>query len=161
MEFLTPELGELLVRRRRAMCRHIFTDEELAVWLVKEIIPPSLGTAWNRGSRMSSGSKLMDKETILLPKVGAHAWFEEGGPRVSVYKLHGPGRWPLTKEDAGVEELYVVDRAAPAGMVRKLTAEEVWRAQGRTRSEWEEIQSAVGEERLQEKVAEAQAEGRP
>ena len=69
--------------------------------------------------------------------------------------------WPLTKEDAGVEELYVVDRAAPAGMVRKLTAEEVWRAQGRTRSEWEEIQSAVGEERLQEKVAEAQAEGRP
>ena len=69
----------------------------------------------------------------MLPKVGAHVWLEEGGPRVSVYKLHGPGRWPLTKEDAGVEELYVVDRAAPAGLVRKLTAEEVWRAQGRTR----------------------------
>ena len=50
------------------------------------------------------------------------------------------------KGDAGVEELYVVDRAAPAGLVRKLTAEEVWRAQGRTRLEWEEIQKAVGEE---------------
>ena len=153
-EFLTPELGELLVRRRRAMfiSKHIFTDEELAVWLVKEISPPSLGTVLDKGSRESWRPYVKWEQAHgqgdhpMLPKVGAHVWLEEGGPRVSVYKLHGPGRWPLTKEDAGVEELYVVDRAAPAGLVRKLTAEEVWRAQGRTRLEWEEIQKAVGEE---------------
>ena len=66
----------------------------------------------------------------MLPVVGAHAWLKGQDERVNVYRLSGPGRWPLAaKEGAGVEELYVVDKAAPSGTVRKLQAEEIWRAQ--------------------------------
>jgi hypothetical protein len=82
----------------------------------------------------------------MLPKVGGHVWFEEQGQRQMAYKLNGPCRWPLLKEDVGVEELYVIDRAAPAGHVRVLRPEEVWRAQGRTRQEWRALVELVGEE---------------
>lgn len=154
VEFLTAELGEALVRRRIALfvCRQMVEQEKVEAWLVKEVNPPSLGTVLDR-AKEASWRKWCKWEAAhgqgdhpMLPKVGGHVWFEEQGQRQMAYKLNGPCRWPLLKEDVGVEELYVIDRAAPAGHVRVLRPEEVWRAQGRTRQEWRALVELVGEE---------------
>ena len=70
----------------------------------------------------------------LLPYVGAHVWFEESErPRCGV-PTEGPCRWPLAKANGEVEELYVVDKTAPVKKVHKVSAEEIWRAQGRPKA---------------------------
>ena len=77
----------------------------------------------------------------MLPVVGAHVWLNQEEKRHNVYRLSGPGRWPLAaKEGAGVEELYVIDKAAPAGSVRRLREDEIWQAQGRSQREWKDLQ---------------------
>ena len=151
MEFLTSELGEALVRRRIVVFVHKceVKPEEIENLLVKDVNPPTLGTilqkakeeAWKPFEKWEPA--MAEGNRHMLPVVGAHVWFE-GKERKMVYKMSGPGRWPLTKEDAGVEELYVLDRAAPTGTVRQLTDEEVWQAQGRSKEEWKSVVKELG-----------------
>ena len=153
VEFLTAELGEVLVRRRRAgfVSRTDVSIEKVEDWLVKEVTAPSLGTvlerakeaSWRPWSKWETAHGQGDHP--MLPRVGAHVWFEADVERHNVYKLNGPCRWPLSKEAAGVEELYVLDRAAPAGMVRVVLPEEIWRAQGRTKKEWLSLTAVMKE----------------
>lgn len=120
--------------------------------MVKEVTPPSLGTVlekanpscWQEYERWEAAYGKGNHQ--MLPAVGGHVWMHGDEERRMAYKLNGPCRWPLTKEAGGVEELYVVDRAAPAGYVRRLKAEEIWRAQGRTRQEWKALVHLCGEE---------------
>ena len=154
VEFLTSELGETLVRRRRALfiSRNSASPQQIEEWMLKEVTPPSLWTvlekadpeSWQEYERWETAYGKGNHQ--MLPVVGGHVWMHGDEERRMAYKLNGPCRWPLTKEAGGVEELYVVDRAAPAGMVRRLKAEEVWRAQGRTRQEWKALVDLCGEE---------------
>eukprot|EP00435_Cladocopium_sp_Y103_P040792 s583_g11.t1 len=154
LEFLTSEVGEALVRRRVVVFVHKekLPQEEVESLLIKEVNPPTLGTILKKAKPEDCveftkyEAAMADGNRHMLPMVGAHVWIG-GGDRQMVYKMSGPGRWPLTKEGAGVEELYVVDRAAPTGTVRRLTREEIWKAQGRTTKEWEVVSESLGPER--------------
>ena len=155
LEFLTSELGEELVRRRRVcfVFRGRVELPKLEEWLVRAVTPPSLGTTLQPAGEEQFWPYYMYEPAVgqgnhpMLPMVGAHVWMMQGGERKNVYRLSGPCRWPLAaKEDVGVEELYVIDKAAPAGKVRKLTGQEVWKAQGRQRDEWQELVRMVGPE---------------
>ena len=57
-----------------------------------------------------------------------------------------------SKEGAEYEELVLYDRCGPPGAIRKLSYEEVWLCQGRTKKEWQEMLSRTGwsEQRLHE-----------
>eukprot|EP00435_Cladocopium_sp_Y103_P043644 s1496_g12.t1 len=152
IEYLTSELGELLARRRRATFVHRKEVKEAEVegWLARTVTAPSLGSILKKAKpdhyvpckhyerAVGQGNHAM------LPLVGAHVWFESEQDRVVVYRLSGPGRWPLTTSSGEIEELYVVDKATPQGMVRQITAEELWLAQGRGAEEWRELSGEVG-----------------
>lgn len=44
----------------------------------------------------------------MLPVVGAHVWIGSSPERKVVYRLSGPGRWPLVaREGGGFEDIYV------------------------------------------------------
>lgn len=159
VEFLTSELGEALVRRRRALfiSRKNVNSHQLEEWMLKEVTPPSLGTVlekadpgcWQEYERWETAYGKGSHQ--MLPAVGGHVWMHGDEERRMAYKLNGPCSWPLTKEAGGVEELYVVDRAAPAGYVRRLKAEEIWRAQGRTRQGWKAMVHLCGERKPSDK----------
>ena len=147
VEFLTSELGELLVRRRMALFVHRAEVQEREVegWLARAVTASSVGSVMGR-AKSEDYIPYKHFETAvgqgnhaMLPFVGAHVWFESSQERVTAYRLCGPGRWPLTKDKKSVEEIYVVDKAAPTGTVRKMSAEELWRAQGRSQREWETL----------------------
>ena len=156
VEFLTSELGEALVRRRRALFAHRSsqTDEELEVTLARAVTPPSLGT-YLRPARPENLVQFWKYELArgqgnhaMLPLVGAHVWTSQDSQRINVYRLNGPCRWPLAaKEGEGVEELYVIDKAAPTGTVRRLCGREIWQGQGRQVEEWDHLAEKVGEEK--------------
>ena len=149
-EYLTSELGETLVRRRRALFAHRSpkTEEEMEALLARAVTPPSLGSVlrtaqpedlvqfWKYEPAMGQGNHAM------LPVVGAHVWTDQDSERVNVYRLSGPGRWPLKE---GLEEIYVLDKKVPAGMVRKLSGQEIWQGQGRPVEEWQELVKQMGE----------------
>ena len=154
VEFLTSELGEVLVRRRVAAFAHTseYENKDVEEALAKAVVPPSLGSGLGKGDAESfvpytkQEAAMGQGDRSMLPTVGGHVWFEDG-QRHHVYRLSGPGRWPLTAKDGqGVEETYVLDKTAPAGKVRKLTALEVWMAQGRTQAEWEELRTILSEQ---------------
>ena len=155
VEFLTSELGEGLARRRIAAFLH---GQPLSVHFIEELMVRAV-TAPSLGSYLKPvdladlvyyekyESAVGQGNHAMLPVVGAHVWFAPQGERTSAYRLSGPGRWPLLdKKGRGFEDIYVVDRAAPAGAIRKLNRQEVWRAQGRSDSEWEEMVNQFGEE---------------
>ena len=155
VEYLTSELGEELVRRRRAYFafRGQQSTEEIEKSLAKTVTPPSIGTKLRPATKENFWPCHYYEPAVgpqtepMLPVIGAHVWMTQGGPRQNVYRMSGPCRWPLAaKEGAGVEELYVIDKAAPAGTVRRLTGQEIWQAQGRTKDEWEAFARLVGPE---------------
>ena len=155
VEFLTSELGEVMARRRLAAITHRVSmdSEELERVLARSVTPPSLGTILQKAKKEDFISyqkyepAIGQGNHVMLPVVGGHVWFEENGARHNVYRMSGPCRWPLAaKEGAGVEELYVIDKAAPAGAVRRLTSEELWVGQGRSREEWTELVRVHGED---------------
>eukprot|EP00435_Cladocopium_sp_Y103_P032360 s4058_g8.t1 len=147
VEFLTSEFGELLVRRRQAMFLHRadVSEDEVEGWMARAVTAPSVGSILGRGAPENYVKYQRFEKAVgqgnhaMLPFVGAHVWFKDGGARVVVYRLCGPGRWPLAANDHAMEELYVVDKGAPSGTVRKVTKEELWRAQGRSSREWAEL----------------------
>ena len=154
-EYLTSELGEVLTRRRVAVFLHGCRDgaDSFEECLVKAVTAPSIGTCLKpvqpadlvyydryEPAVNSSGQ-------AMLPVVGGHVWFAGDVNRKTVYRLGGPGKWPLmNREGKGREDIWVVDRRAPAGTVRKLNNEEIWVAQGRSMSEWDALKDEVGEE---------------
>ena len=130
----------LLHRRKVAFVSRVeVTEEEIEQWLVKEVSPPSLGTilakaeeeAWCRWTKWEDAYG--QGEHHMLPRVGGHVWFEDEKRRM-VYRLNGPCRWLLSADGKGLEELYVVDKSAQSGFVRKLQPKEIWRAQERGQS---------------------------
>lgn len=147
VEFLTSELGELLVRRRRAMFVHRaeVQEQEVEGWLARAVTAPSLGSILGRAKDEDYVEYKRFEKAVgqgnhsMLPFVGAHVWFESEDERVVVYRLCGPGRWPLSTKNGAMEEIYVVDKGAPVGKVRRVTEEELWRAQGRSAAEWESL----------------------
>ena len=160
VEFLTSEMGDSLVRRRMAVFVHseAASEEEVESYMVKSVTPPSIGSVLGKAEQ-GSWKETVKFETavgpndqVMLPLVGGHAWFPDEGERRVVYRASGPGRWPLFKgSNYAVENIYVLDKAAPPGYVRKLTGLELWKAQGRGEDEWHELVSRVGaEEALKE-----------
>ena len=126
-EYLTTELNEVLARKRRAsfLFRHEVGREQLDAALAKNVGGPTLGSVlkkavtgmfmeyhrYEEGTNPGAGPG--------LPVVGGHVWMEDGGPRGNVYRLCGPGRWPLWDSKEKCMELdFVVDRKAPVGTVR-------------------------------------------
>ena len=128
IEFLTSELGELLVRRRKATFLHRaeIQESEVESWLARAVTAPSLGSIMGK----AKAEDYVEYERFevatgqgnhaMLPFVGAHVWFEGNDQRTVAYRLCGPGRWPLATKDGGVEDIYVVDKAAPTGKVRRI-----------------------------------------
>ena len=156
LEFLTTELGELLARRRIVVFMHRgqFQPAEVESFLVKTVTAPSLGSALGRASLESWRLYYKFENAVggtgdtMLPLIGGHVWIEMNQDRQMVYRACGPGRWPLFKgENYDQEKIYVLDKAAPPGHVRQVTALELWKAQGRTESEWWELKGEVGEGR--------------
>ena len=156
VEYLTSELGEVLVRRRMATFLHGgWCDPKLIEeWLVRAVTAPSLGTCLKpaRAEDLIYYDKYEDAVAhgghAMLPIVGGHVWFGGETTRRTAYRLGGPGKWPLAnKGGEGFESLWVVDKRAPTGTVRRLNKEEVWIAQGRLAKEWEVLKEQVGEER--------------
>ena len=156
VEYLTSELGELLVRRRLAVFLHHCRDlrpEEVDRWLARTVTPPSIGSALKPSAledlihyekyepAMGQGNHAM------LPVVGAHVWIGSSPARKVVYRMSGPGRWPLVaREGGGFENIYVVDKGAKPGTVRRLTWKELWCAQGRSIPEWDQLEAELGAE---------------
>ena len=153
IDYLTSELGEAMVRRRRALLAYRGSDrsEEIEGCLARAVTAPSAGSFLAQGKPENYKEFKHYEEAMgqgnhaMLPVVGAHVWFPEAEERKNVYRLSGPCRWPLAAGN-GVEELYVVDKGAPTGQVRKLTGKEIWLTQGRQIAEWEELTARVGEE---------------
>ena len=154
VEFLTTELGEAMVRRRIGLVLHKGSQnqETVEALLVRGVTSPSVGSvmgkadegSWVPVHRLESAVNTQQAELHTL--VGAHVWFSEDGERKNVYRVGGPVRWPLAKEQGrAMEEIYVLDKAAPVGMVRKMTGQEVWAAQGRKASEWVAAVKEIGE----------------
>ena len=86
-------------------------------------------------------------EHAMLPLVGAHVWIRSCPERRVVYRMSGPARWPLaTKEGGGFEAIYVVDKGAKPGTVRRLSMKELWMAQGRRADEWDALEAQIGAE---------------
>ena len=104
--------------------------------MVKEVSRPSLGTilakaeeeAWCGWTKWEDAHGQGDHH--MLPRVGGHVRFEDEKRRM-VYRLNGPCRWPLSADGKGLEELYVLDKSAQSGFVRKLQPQEIWRTQER------------------------------
>ena len=103
VEFLTSELGEALVRRRRALSisRKNVNLHQLEEWMLKEVTPPSLGTVlekadpgcWQEYERWETAYGKGSHQ--MLPSVGGHVWMHGDEERRMAYKLNGPCRWPL------------------------------------------------------------------
>ena len=165
LDFVTTEFGEALARKRRAavLTRQPLEAEMVEASVVRSAVATPLGSVLER-KEVSDGLAWMTPmklETVagaprnpLLPHIAAHYW-EKGYPEVrrNAHGLTGPGKWPLrSKEGADYEELVLYDRCAPPGALRRLTYEEVWLCQGRTKKEWKEALAQTGwsEKRLHE-----------
>ena len=155
VEYLTSEMGEALVRRRKAVLVHqqASSQEEVESYLIKTVTPPSIGSVLGKASAQdwkqveSFETAVGPGEQVMLPLVGGHAWFPNDDERKVVYRASGPGRWPLLKGDHYVvEKIYVLDKSAPPGYVRELSGLELWKAQGRSEKEWHDLVGRVGQE---------------
>ena len=158
LEFIASELGEAMARRRMVVFVHRGDREKEKVesLLVKTVTPPSIGTYLGKAYKDESWVEVEKFEMatgqgnhLMLPMVGAHVWISGNSERQMVYKMSGPGRWPLSRgENYMVEEIYVLDKHAPVGSVRRLLPEEVWLAQGRQQEEFVEHLSDRSEMQL-------------
>ena len=148
VEFVTTELGEALARRRKALVVSPNPIDEQSVnhLMVKAVVATPLGAVVNTGKvaedlvwRFPYKMELVQgaPRDPLLPHVAAHVLWEQGAMRENLHGLTGPGRWPLVQRgQEHYEQLYIYDRAGPSGSARALSFEEIWKAQGRTTSEW-------------------------
>eukprot|EP00438_Fugacium_kawagutii_P014165 Skav213278 [mRNA] locus=scaffold2944:132640:149231:+ [translate_table: standard] len=155
MEFVTTELGEALARKRRAyvLRQGEPLGEGAGDGLVRAVVATPLGAVVNAdcGGESLTWKSPMRIELCagiprdpLLPHVVGHVWWESNR-RENLHGLSGPGRWPLEKHGE-FEELVVYDRSGSAGMVRVLSKNEVWLAQGRSQKEWEKAVQECGSE---------------
>ena len=152
LEFITSELGEAMARRRMVMFLHgnECAKEKVESLLVKTVTPPSIGAYLGKAVLEESWVEVQKFEMamgqgnhLMLPMVGAHIWLKDDSNRHAVYKLCGPARWPLNKgKNYELEEIYVLDKHAPVGFVRRLLPAELWASQGRKK---EEMQDFIGD----------------
>ena len=156
-EYLTSELGEAMVRRRIALFAHRSkkNQEEADEFLVRAVTPAAVGTTMQKGApenfvKYHKYEPAMGQgQSVMLPVVGAHVWLGPETDRKHVYRLGGPMKWPLAGTMGAFEPLFVVDKAAPAGHVRQMTAQEVWQAQGRGVQEFYNLAEHYGEETVE------------
>ena len=143
-EFVTTELGEAMARRRRvAVIGH--RGPLPAAW--KEGLVRSLGVmpaaaaigcpewtdlVWKKPVKLEMQPGI--PRAPLLPHAVAHVWMTVGGERQVIHTTGGPLKWPtVSATEQKVEcEMVVYDRKGPPGYVREITAEEMWKLQGRS-----------------------------
>ena len=150
LKFVTTEFGECAARSRCALIawRHGAEMEDVEKLVVRSATArplaavvgkaqeDSTGLIWERPWRMSVEAGIPRQP--LLPQVVGHVWRIADGVRENLHGMGGPLRWPLKAASGAREVLWIYDRTGPAGHVRRVTAEEVWRCQGRSRAEWHE-----------------------
>ena len=158
LEFITSELGEAMARRRVVVFLHAkpWAKEKVESLMVKGVTPPSIGSYLGKVVNPVSWVEVEKFEMalgqgnhLMLPMVGAHVWFPGSVDRHMVYKMCGPGRWPLSKGKVyELEEIYVLDKHAPVGFVRRLLPHEIWVAQGRKKEEMQELSQSYSEQQI-------------
>ena len=163
VKFVTTEFGECAARSRCAMIawRHDCGVEDVEKYVIRgatarpmsavvgRVEADHQGLAWVRPWKVSIEAGIPRQP--LLPQVVGHVWKEPGGERENLHGMGGPLRWPLRAADGAREALWVHDRGGPAGCVRQITAEEVWRCQGRSREDWYERRArSISEQDLSE-----------
>ena len=150
LKFVTTEFGECAARSRCALIawKYEAETEDVEKLVIRAATARPLsavvgkvreGTeslAWVRPWRVSVEPGIPRQP--LLPQVVGHVWRTAEGERENLHGMGGPMRWPLKAADGAREALWVYDRTGPAGHVRQLTSEEIWRCQGRSREEWQE-----------------------
>ena len=155
VDFITTEFGEALARRRRAavLTKTPVEAELIEAAMVRGVVATPLGAVLER-REVSDGLAWMTPMKLevtagaprnpLLPHIAAHYW-NDGEERRIAHGLTGPGKWPLrSKEGADYEELVLYDRCGPPGAVRRLSYEEIWQCQGRSKQEWCEMLRSTG-----------------
>eukprot|EP00435_Cladocopium_sp_Y103_P066762 s1381_g29.t1 len=156
IEYVTTEHGEALARRRQCLvfdCGGPLPDE-WASSLVRMGAPTSMVSVlkplepeddkWTKPDRLEVESGIPRER--MLPQPAGHVWWSEDGEREVIYNLGGPGRWPLFDEQRRqMEDTFVFDRRGPGGHLRRLSAEELWRLQGRTTEELKQVGLTVEE----------------
>ena len=163
VKFVTTEFGECAARSRCALIawRYDFGTDNVEKYVIRgatarplsavveKVDGESNGLVWVRPWKVSIEAGI--PRQLLLPQVVGHVWREAEKDRENLHGMGGPLRWPLRAADGARETLWVHDRSGPAGYVRQITAEEVWRCQGRTKERWGELRaSGVSEEGLLE-----------
>jgi len=155
-DFVTTEMGEALARRRKAVIlTKVPLDEGIIeAGVVRAAVATPLGAildkkVWSDELTWKFPMKLEvtagAPRDPLLPHVAAHYWWEGQEVRRTAHGLTGPGKWRLrSKESAEYEELVLYDRCGPPGAVRRLSEEEIWLCQGRTREEWKKMTEERG-----------------
>eukprot|EP00435_Cladocopium_sp_Y103_P042118 s923_g11.t1 len=152
VEFVTTELGEAMARRRRCLMVHTggSLPENVEEGLVRVGVPVPVHTilkakpwedlVWRRPMRLELESGIPRER--MLPNPVGHYYWEEGGERQTCHSTDGPCLWPKLREGLEVvEPQYVYDRRGPPGHLRCLTAEEVWKLQGRAVSDLKAVAS--------------------
>lgn len=163
VEYVTTEFGECAARSRCALVAwwKDFGTDEIEKYLVRSATARPLSAVvgkvdaeakslvWKRPWKVSIEAGIPRQP--LLPQVVGHVWRSAEGDRENLHGMGGPLRWPLKAASGAREVLGVHDRSGPAGHVRQITSEEVWRCQGRSRAEWREHRArGVSEEKLLE-----------
>ena len=148
-EFVTSEFGEAAVRRRVCLVASQGELEEnpLECTTSRSKLGPPMSPHLDQ-TRAVEGKQWIGPVKItmdggiprepLLPMIKGHFW--EEGKRKNLIGTGGPLLWPLrVPGEECVEPSVVWDPRGPSGRVRKLTAVEVWRCQGRTDQAFKEL----------------------
>eukprot|EP00438_Fugacium_kawagutii_P022124 Skav232871 [mRNA] locus=scaffold1881:25961:36237:+ [translate_table: standard] len=161
--FVTTELGEGLARRRVLLIAQqgrMMVEWQNALVRAEAPVPASAilkAAPWDEERRWVKPHKLDVSGHVprdpMLPQPVGHYWEEQDGERRIAYGMGGPIRWPLMKSGTReLEEVLVYDRKSPPGSLRRLTEEELWRLQGRTKKE--RFEGAIKEVDLRDLVVE-------
>ena len=147
LDFVTTDHGEALARRRVGY----FVGHEgplQAGWqeaIVKVLSPVAASSkiktpdwqslVWERPQKFQLEPGI--PRVAMLPHPIGHLW--DGEERKVVHTVDGPLRWPMVEEKGSgrLESLLVFDRRGPPGHLRRLSSQEVWHLQGRSKADAE------------------------
>ena len=140
-EFVTTEFGEAAARRRRCLVAspEFSVNQALVATSCRGMLAPPCRACLGP-TRLVPEDHWIEPEKLvldngiprdpLLPILKGHYW--RGGVRHNLVGTSGPILWPLKEaETVGVQDRVVWDQRGPATKLRLLTAEEVWKCQGR------------------------------
>ena len=147
IHYNTTEHGEAMARSRQCLVVdfNMQLPEGWEMSLVRAAAPTPMSTVlvkkgwedpvWVKPEFLSLESGVPREP--MMPQVAGPVWLEAGGPRITVYGIGGPCKWPLITQDGrGVQDVYVHDRRGPPGHVRRLEDKELWALQGRDNNEF-------------------------